>query len=400
MQDEHALIRWRNAIFALFLVNGIISATWAARLPAIQEDTGATLQVMGIALLGGAIGAIVGLSIGPLLMHRLGAKRALGVGFAGMLTGFLAIGIAATVLGSIWAVAAGALLWGLSLGSTDVVTNIEAAANEREIGKTLMPLMHAFYSIGTVIGALAGSAAAAAHWPVLLNIVGVIAVSIAVLLWALPGVPHRPDLDADGERRPVSDRLADSRRAWRDPLVLLIGAGVLANAFAEGGANDWMAIGAVDGHGLSQANGALLFGVFVAGMTLLRLLGGPIVDRFGRVAVLRGSALVGLVGVGIFVWTDGFWMLALGCALWGAGVALGFPLGMSAAADHPNGPARVSVVSTLGYGAFLIGPPVLGFLGQHMGILSALSVLIGLLAIAALVAPAAREQSGPRARTT
>lgn len=391
------LIRWRNAVFVLFLVNGMVSATWAARLPAVRVDTEAGLQAIGFALLGGAVGAIAGLSIGPLLMHRFGAKRALGIGFVGMLLGILAVGVGSSVFGSIVAVALGALVWGLSMGAADVVTNIEAAANEREIGKTLMPLMHAFFSIGTVLGALGGAAAAAAGWSVLSNVAVAIVASVVLLFWALPGVPNRDTLEPGTERTATREQLRENSRAWRQPIVLLIGVGVLANGFAEGGANDWLAIGAVDGHGLSQATGALLFGVFVGGMTLVRLVGGPAVDRWGRVPVLRVSAVTALAGVSMYVWGTGFWLLAVGCLLWGAGVALGFPLGMSAAADDPNGPARVSVVSTLGYGAFLIGPPALGFLGHAFGILPALTVFIGLLAIAALVAPAARERSGNRA---
>ncbi|HLP22721.1 MAG TPA: MFS transporter [Microbacteriaceae bacterium] len=394
------LLRWRNAVFALFLVNGAVSATWAARLPAVRIDTGSDLQAIGLALLGGAVGAIAGLSIGPLVMHRFGAKRALLGGFAGMFIGILAVGIGSSLLGSIVAVAGGALIWGLSMGAADVVTNIEAAANEREIGKTLMPLMHAFFSVGTVLGALGGSAAAAAGWSVLLNIGVVVGASVLLTLWALPGIPNRDDLEADGERQSTGERLRENGLAWRSPIVLLIGIGVLANGFAEGGANDWLAIGAVDGHGLSQATGALLFGVFVAGMTLVRLVGGPAVDRWGRVQVLRVSAAAALVGLSLYIWGTEVPLLVIGCLLWGAGVSLGFPLGMSAAADGPNGPARVSVVSSLGYGAFLIGPPALGFIGHAIGILPALTVFIGLLTIAALVAPAAREASGPHARTS
>ena len=394
------LLRWRNAIFALFLVNGIVGATWASRLPAVREDTGASLQVMGFALLGAAIGAIAGLSIGPILMHRFGARRTLGLTLFTMMGGMLLAAVGATIFGQIGVVALGTTIWGLFIGSADVVTNIEAAANEREIGKTLMPLMHAFFSIGTVLGALAGTTAAAAGWSVLANLGCVTVFAIALTIWALRNVPERVDLEADGERLPLRERLRANAIAWRDPIAILLGVGVLANGFAEGGAGDWIAIGAVDGHGLSEANGALLFGVFVGGMTLLRLIGGPLVDRWGRVWALRASAGVALIGICLYIWTDTFPTVALGALLWGAGVALGFPLGMSAAADAPNGPARVSVVSSLGYGSFLVGPPALGFLGHEWGILPALSVLIVLLAVAIVVAPAARERSVIAASTT
>lgn len=386
------LLRWRNSVFALFLVNGIVAATWGARLPAVREDTGASLQLMGVAFLGGAIGALTGLSLGPLLMHRVGARRALGLTFGGSFVGLLIAAAGASVFGQLWVVVIGMLVWGLTIAAGDVINNIEAAANEREIGKTLMPLMHGFFSLGTVIGALSGAAAAAVHWPVLLNMVVVIVVGVGLLVWALPGVPERLELDESGEKIPLRERLRETASAWKQPVVILIGIGVLANGMAEGGAGDWIAIGAVDGHGLNQAQGAFLFGIFVTGMTLVRFIGGPAVDRWGRVWVLRISALSALAGIALFIWSNDFALVLIGALLWGAGVAMGFPLGMSAAADDANGPARVSVVSTLGYGAFLIGPPLLGFLGQSWGILPALGILLGLLALAVVVAPAARER--------
>ncbi|HWR85633.1 MAG TPA: MFS transporter, partial [Rhodoglobus sp.] len=72
--------------------------------------------------------------------------------------------------------------------------------------------------------------------------------------------------------------------------------------------------------------------------------------------------------------------------------SLGFPIGMSAAADDPrNAAARVSAVATIGYAAFLVGPPVIGVLGEQIGILYALLVVLVLCALGAFLAGAARE---------
>ncbi|MFM6974467.1 MAG: MFS transporter, partial [Agromyces sp.] len=223
-----------------------------------------------------------------------------------------------------------------------------------------------------------------------------IGVGIAALGWALPRLPEAVGSDATSESVPLRKRVAEALSAWRDPAALLIGVGALANGFAEGGANDWMAIAAVEGHGLTQAGAALLYGAFVGGMTILRFVGGFIVDRWGRVWAIRVSAASAVLGIGLFVWTTGPLLAVVGCVLWGAGVSLGFPLAFSAAGDHPNGPARMSMVSTVGYGAFLMGPPLIGFLGQKIGIMAALSLLLVLLVIAAFVAPAARERAKER----
>ena len=136
-------------------------------------------------------------------------------------------------------------------------------------------------------------------------------------------------------------------------------------------------------------------------MVLLKVLGGPLIDRFGRVRMLQALAAIGVAGLALFIFATEPWMLIVGTALWGIGCSLGFPVGMSAAADVPDrrlAASRVSAVAIIGYCAFLVGPPFIGFLGEHFGLLNALLVLLGLMVLAGIAAPAAREQSGPRAR--
>ena len=65
---------------------------------------------------------------------------------------------------------------------------------------------------------------------------------------------------------------------------------------------------------------------------------------------------------------------------------------MSASADDPaRAAARMSVVATIGYTAFIAGPPLLGFLGDHFTVLRALMAVTGMVALAMLVIPATRE---------
>jgi MFS family permease len=126
-------------------------------------------------------------------------------------------------------------------------------------------------------------------------------------------------------------------------------------------------------------------------MTLGRWFGPGLIDRFGRVPVLRTSAVVAFIGLMLVVFGQLLAVAVVGSVLWGLGAALGFPVGMSAAADDPQrAAARVSVVASIGYTAFLAGPPLIGFLGDHVGVLRALTVAAGLLALAILIAGACR----------
>jgi fucose permease len=165
---------------------------------------------------------------------------------------------------------------------------------------------------------------------------------------------------------------------------------VLAAAFTEGTANDWMAVAFVDGHDLDNALGVVALAVFLSFMTAGRILGTHLLDRYGRVPVLRILFSAAIVGCLLVVF--GNTVLAfVGCAIWGIGASLGFPVGMSAAADDPaRAPARLSVVSTIGYTAFLAGPPLLGLLGDHVGVLRSLLVVGAMSALAIVVAGVAR----------
>jgi fucose permease len=279
----------------------------------------------------------------------------------------------------------GLFLLGTGIAIWDVSMNVEGADVEQRLGRAIMPRFHAGFSLGTVAGAAAGAGAAALGVPLSLQLLVtagfILAAQVVVTRSFLP--VHAPE-DAEAGRSGVG-------AAWRERRTLLIGLLVLAFAFTEGSAYDWLAVALVDGYGADGALAAVGFGVFVAAMTLARLTGTTLLDRYGRVAVLRLSAVSALVGVLVFVLAPSVPVALAGTVLWGVGAALGFPVGMSAAADEPErAAARVSVVSAIGYTAFLAGPPLIGFLAEATGILRALLVVLGVLALGILAVGAAR----------
>jgi MFS family permease len=180
--------------------------------------------------------------------------------------------------------------------------------------------------------------------------------------------------------------------------TLLVGILVFVAAFTEGTANDWLSVALVEGHHIPAWAGVLGFATFLTCMTAGRLAGPQLLERFGRVSLLR--VMFAAAGLGSLLVVFGPTPLAfLGAAIWGFGVSLGFPVGMSAAADDPRtAAARMSVVSTIGYAAFLAGPPLLGFLGDEVGILLALLAVGAGVVVAILVLPAAREPDRDEAR--
>lgn len=386
-------VRWRAAIFAIFLASGLSISTWASRVPSIGAALDIDKAQIGLLLLAMGISSIVGISTGPLVMARTGARLGMLITMLTFGAGVCLVGLGTDVFGSIPVVIVGMVLFGFGNGSVDVMMNVEATAIEQQMGKTILPVFHAFFSFGTVIGA--GAGALAAHLG--LNVAAHAGVISAVIVFAAVvcffQVPVREAaLDPTPEVAPRwTERMHTALEAWREPRTYALGVVMLGMSFAEGGANDWIALGVVEGHHQEAGMGALALAVFSIGMTVVRLFGGPLVDRFGRVPVLRVLAVAAASGILLFILADAFPLVLLGAALWGIGASLGFPLGMSAAADDPaKAAARVSAAATIGYIAFLGGPPVLGFIANHIGLLNTLFILVALVVMSGLFSSAAK----------
>jgi MFS family permease len=396
LRPRRELVAWRNAIFVIFTLSGLSIATWAARLPEIKANLDVSTGSIGILILGMSAGSILGLMASAWLMVRLGARSGMVLSLGFVAVGLVLIGIGAGVLFSPALVFVGLALFGFGNGSVDVMMNVEGAAAETELGKTVLPLMHACFSLGTVIGAAIGAAASALGIGIVWH-AGAMAVLIAAaVLTAVRFVPVRDELGDNTPTHSHKDdwrtRLRTNLSVWADLRLILIGVIMLGMAFAEGSANDWLALATVEGHDQSEPTGAIVFGVFVSAMTVGRVAGGPLIDRFGRVRVLQVSALSAVVGLVIFILAPSLWVVIVGTVLWGLGSALGFPLGMSAAAEGRNPAARVSAVAMIGYLAFLVGPPLIGLLGDAIGLLNALLVVLVLVIFSGLASPAARER--------
>lgn len=373
----------RNAVGLSFFLNGLVFASWVSRIPEVRSSFGLTNGQLGLVLLAIAMGSVLALPTTGAAINALGTVRIVRLGAAAATIGMTA---AALGLGHVLPLTvAGLFVYGLGIGVWDVAMNVEGAEVERGLRRTIMPRFHAGFSGGTVVGALGGALLIELDVPAVAHLVGVVLIAI-VLVWR-----SSPSFLPVVERH---DEIASSAaRAWLEPRTLLIGVMVLALAMTEGTANDWLAVALVDGHDVSHAVGVAGFAVFVLAMTVGRFAGTGLIDRFGRVVVLWGTMALAGAGVLLIVLADQPALVVVGIVLWGVGASLGFPVGMSAAADDPvRAASRVSVVSTIGYAAFLAGPPLLGFVGDEVGTLKALLVVAVLLMPAALVVPAAREQ--------
>ncbi|MCA0294886.1 MAG: MFS transporter [Actinobacteria bacterium] len=383
-----ATARARTGDLLVFAANGFAFASWMSRVPDIKEILALTPGLLSLLLLSVSAGALCGLPLAGRIAHRLGAAGTVRLGVALGMPGLALAAIAVETHAGMFWVMPGLFLLGVGTGMWDVAQNLEGTIIEQALGNAIMPWFHAAFSGGTVLGALIGAGLTALRVDVLLHLLVVAALCAAVVAWGTAQfLPAFDDPTATGGDAREQVR---QRSAWTEPRTLLIGLMVLAAAFTEGTANDWMAVAFVDGHHLDKALGVVALAVFLTFMTAGRILGTGLLDRYGRVPVLRALFGAAILGCALVVFGNAP-LAFVGAAIWGLGSSLGFPVGMSAAADDPARAAvRLSVVTTIGYTAFLAGPPLLGFLGDHFGVLRALTVAGAISVLALLVVPAAR----------
>jgi fucose permease len=371
----------RGAIFAIFFIIGVALATWLARLPALRDNLNLETYQVGIFLFGGGAGSLLGLLIAAEVIARFGERRAI-LGFTlTAIVGMGLVGVMSVVLPWFVIALTAVFLFGLGVSITDVAMNVQGARVERELSNQIMPWFHAMFSLGTVIGALIGAGASRLDLGLQWHFLVVTAVLVPWTVWAVGQIPDNGESEAtsDSEKRNTRKELA---AVWREPRTIAIGLVALGMAFAEGSATDWLALGMTDDRGASNAGAAVWFMIFTVSMTVGRVLGVPLLNRYGRVTILSSASVAAVLGLVLLITIDATWVSVVAVVLWGLGASLGFPVAMSAAADDPSmGPVRVSVVATIAYGAFLVGPPMLGALGQAVGILNSLWVVVGLIVL-------------------
>lgn len=385
---------------AAFGLGGITVAAWGPRLPTIKTELGIGTATIGLLVAGVTVGALVGLAASTPVLHWLGSR-------GGVMGSLLVVAAALAVMGvalsirSIPLLSVAFVVVGAGIGTMDVLINVEGSAIERVAGRTLMPLMHGAWSVGAALGSGIGAACAALGLTPATQFIGealIVGAAALVMATAIPRGNRAAGVPASQTR---SAKVRQWLRGWTDWRLLLIGVVMLGVELGEGSANNWLTLAVKNDHGQTAAVAALFFTVFAASEALARLFGGPVVDRLGRVRAIRCTTALGVAGLALFILGGNLWAVLAGVVLWGVGVSMGFPLGMSAAAESgPDPAARVSVAASVGYFASLAGPPVIGLLAESVGLLHSLWLLVALFIAAFSVAWSLGSRPGVRASST
>ncbi|SDO63109.1 Fucose permease [Paracidovorax cattleyae] len=378
------------ALNTAFFIPGVGLASWASRTPSIRDGLHASIEEMGWTLFGFSAGSMLGILTAGKLTMRIGPRSTVQAGLATLLLGIVGIGIAVQ-LSAVWLCFLGFVMVGTGMGWVDIGANIDGVELERLAAKPVLPACHGFFSLGTLIGAAVGMGLSAYGTSVLWHL-GAVAVIALALTW------HQIRHLADTVRQPDRTGKTSFWTEIYDARLLMIGFLCMALALAEGAANDWLPILMIDGHGLTNTAGVAVYMVFTASMTVGRFCGNWVVRRIGRAAVFRICTLSASLALALVIFSPSPWLTVCAIVLWGIGASLGFPLAMSAAGEGEGDTAtRVSITATLGYMAFLVGPPMLGFLGERFGIRQAMLPVLAATLLAVTMASAGRELGKKRA---
>lgn len=387
--------RARVAVSMVFLVNAVLYANLVPRLPEVKADLGLSNAALGTAIAAMPLGALLAGLLAPLLIQRLGSAA---VASSGLVT--LAVAVALVPLAGSWAALAGLLLLAGALDAViDVAQNAHGFRVQRLYGRSIVNAFHGLWSVGAVLGGLVGSAAAGLDVPLPAHIATTSAVFAVVAVVAHRFLLRGPEdaervtagaaADASAADASAADAPAPAprRRVAGHAVLLLAALGVLAacGAFVEDAGSSWGALYLRTEVGTGAAAAGLAFVALQVAMTVGRLTGDRVVDRFGQRRVARVGGLAIAVGAGGMLAVPSLATTLAGFALAGLGVATLVPAVMHTADELPGLPAGVglTVVSWLLRVGFLVSPTVVGVVADASSLrVALLSVVMSGLVVA------------------
>ena len=423
---EQRLGRAALATALVFAVNGFLLASWVSRLPATRDRLGASVAELGLVLLAPGFGSLLSMPFSGRWCRRFGSRVVIAATTVAASVALAALAVVPTS----FTLGLALFVWGSFYGSWDVAMNVHGSAVEQRAGREWMPRYHACWSVGGIAGAGCGALAAQAGMPLTLHFSAVAVLCTALVMAALrafiedrtevpargaPGtlepalpVPGPPEGERSPPREQVEVGIHNPGRRGRRRLpgrvhspgprvltgrLLLVGVVTLCATTLEGAAADWLALYLTDERGATQSLAAAGYAVFAVAMAGGRFSGTAVAERLGRDGAVRAGGVVSFVGVLLTVLGPGLVSVYLGAALWALGVCLVFPAAVSAGGEAPERPAdAIAAVTTIGYGGFLLGPPLIGLLAEQVGLGRALLVLLVLAGGIAALAPAVRSR--------
>ncbi|MEN9342954.1 MAG: hypothetical protein RIR24_541 [Actinomycetota bacterium] len=378
-----ALGNWHRSVIVMFGLIGMPSMALLVRLPELKGLLGVSTSELGLLLFSGAVGSIISLSIAARIIARFGTKPQMLGGFYLVALGLIGQSFFATT-GSIALFAICIFITGFGFGIVDVPLNVDGAKIEGLRARSVLPRLHAAFSVGALSGAALGTLFIALSVNIVTQMILLCSAQMLMPLIVRKFVPRHTGQDE--HHKNAEAEKPEKINLFKDKQIIFLGVGILCITLAEGAAVDWLALTVVKDFDETATNAGIAFAIFNLTMTLTRFFGGNISDRFGRRNTLQVMAIIGAIGVLFVIFGPSVIYAWIGAALWGIGSALGFPLFISEAGEGENATRRVTLITIFGYMAFLVGPPTLGLVAEFTGLKPMLYLIAGALLSAVLFA--------------
>jgi hypothetical protein len=368
----------RVRVLGGFAAFGAFWGAWGAALPAVQAHAGVDDGQLGVALLFIGAGALVSMRLAGTLVDRWGA--------AALPATMVAFGAAAALPGlatSTLGLSAALLVLGAGSGAVDVAINAEGTRSETATGRPILSLAHGTFSACVVVGSLAagGLRAADAGAGLVLGLVGGVVVAIGIGLWWAPAA-------GDGAVAPARASLRHLPR-----ILVVLGALCALAFFVENAWQSWGAVHLESDLDASPALGALAPALFAGAAAASRMGGHILVGRFDEILIMRAGATAGAAGTLLAALAPSAALALVGIVIAGAGISICAPILFSIAgrsADDAVRGAAVSIVTTIAYLGFLVGPAAVGLMADATTLRASLAAVAGVAVLLAVLAGRAR----------
>ena len=366
-----------HRVFAAFALYAFALGNLFPRLPEIKDAMGIEEGALGLALIGTPTGTLISLTFAPAVIARIGHRRAL-FWLTPLMAVFFALASQAPGPLAMFLLLVPA---GLTVGAIETVVNVEADRVESRMDRRIMNRAHAFWSFGFFGAGLFGAVMAQTGVPVIWHLGLVVPLTILGLYLFLGGFEPAPRRGSDTS----TDGPTVARPSWA--IMALVGLCISA-MLLEGAAIDWSAIYMVEVFAAAPFLGGAAVATGALSQALTRYNADRLVDVFSPVRVALAMQVAMALGVVTVFLSPAPWVSLVGFALIGGGTSVIFPLAMSAAAQRSDRPAEVNVaaLAQFAFVVFLLAPPLLGFVAEHMGLRWTFGVALPLVAVSALLA--------------
>ena len=367
----------RHTIRLAFLCHALATGSMFTRIPDFQAGLGINEGVLGLALLGQPVGAIVTFLVSSRLVEATGTRIILlwGVPILALLVGLMPLAPTALLLFLVF------VIYGVVFALTNVALNVEADRVEAASGKRLMNSCHGIWSIGQLVTVTVGALARGLGMPASVHlglIVPVMLVAVLVIVWPMQGAPARAHNRTGPQKRLSLPTVAT---------LLLVGYAI-GGAILEAAVRNWSVIFMRDSFVAPPWVDTLTLPAFIGATVVGRLLADQLLTRYGTVRFARILGVISLVGLGLVVVSPNLTVALIGFALVGLGVCVSFPLSMSAAARLGDRPASENVAAlTMTTQITLLGTPaLLGWIAASFGIRTTFIVVVPVVVLAIFLA--------------